>query len=38
VQDWVDREFDGGRTTGIGRAELAPVVAREFALVAVDDG
>ena len=38
VQDWVDREFDGGRTTGIGWAELAPVVAREFALVAVDDG
>jgi 2-phosphinomethylmalic acid synthase len=39
VQEWLDAEFDGGRTTGVGWAELEPVVAREFATaVAAGDG
>lgn len=38
VQDWLDREFDGGRTTGIGWAELAPIVARMFAPVSGSHG
>jgi len=38
VQEWLDGEFHSGRTAGVGWAELAPVVASEFATVgAVDD-
>lgn len=38
VHDWLERQFDEGRVTGVAWAELAPVVAREFAPTAARHG